>query len=283
VPEGDTLFRSAEVLRAALLGSQVRAAWGRPGGALLERLVGSRVTSVTTHGKHLFIGFDAALTLHTHLGMKGAWHRYAPGEPWRRRRGAAAAVLETDHVVAVCFAAPVVELLETRALELHPVVTGLGPDLLDAEFDVEAGAARLRLRSRNGLTIAEALLDQGAVAGLGNVYRSEVLFCEAVDPFAQVASLSAQDVERLLRTGVRLLRANLSGQPRVTVLDAPGPGAHEASSRGGRTWVYGRAGRPCRRCGTLVRSRSLGEPPRRLYWCPRCQPSRAVVDGPTDP
>lgn len=273
MPEGDTLFRTADVLRRALLGSQVRAARGRPGGARLERLVGSHVTDVTTRGKHLFVCFDVGLTLHTHLGMKGAWHRYAPGDQWRRQRGAAVAVIETDRVVAVCFAAPVVELLETRALERHPIVSRLGPDLLDAGLDVEAAADRVRLMARNGLTIGEALLDQEAVAGLGNVYRSEVLFCERVDPFAPAASLAPGVIERLLRTGARLLGANLSGQPRVTVPDARGPGVHAASPRGARTWVYGRAGRPCRRCGTLVRSRSFGQPPRRLYWCPDCQPS----------
>jgi endonuclease-8 len=279
MPEGDTLFRTADVLRRALLGSQVRAARGRPGGARLERLVGSHVTAVTTHGKHLLLGFDVGLTLHTHLGMKGAWHRYSPGDPWRRQRGAAAAVIETDRVVAECFAAPVVELLETRALELHPIVSRSGPDLLDAGLDVEAAAARFRLPSRNGLTIAEALLDQGAVAGLGNVYRSEILFCERVDPFAQAGSLASGVIERLLGTGARLLGANLSGQPRVTVPDARGLGVHDAPPRGARTWVYGRAGRPCRRCGTLVLSRSFGQPPRRLYWCPDCQPSGVTAVG----
>ena len=231
------------------------------------------MATVTTHGKHLLIGFEVGLTLHTHLGMKGAWHRYRPGERWRRGQDHAVAVIETERVVAVCFDAPVVELLPSRALAIHPALSDLGPDLLAESPDIQAAAARVRSAERLELTIAEVLLDQTAVAGLGNVYRSEILFSERVDPFAQVGLLGEGTIERLLRTGARLLRANLRGGARVTMPDASGawPDATSPSPRNGRLWVYRRAGRPCRRCGTLIHSASLGQPPQRLYWCPACQ------------
>ena len=132
----------------------------------------------------------------------------------------------------------------------------------------------MRSAERLELTIAEVLLDQIAVAGLGNVYRSEVLFSERIDPFARVGLLNEGAIERLLRTGARMLRANLRGGARVTMPAArcAWPDTSLPSPGSGRLWVYGRAGRPCRRCGTLIRSVSVGQPPRRLYWCPGCQP-----------
>ena len=120
MPEGDTIHRSAAVLRAALVGDEVLAASTRPGGVQLGRVIGSRVAAVTTRGKHLLIGFEVGLTLHTHLGMKGAWHRYRRGERWRSGQDHAVAVIETERVVAVCFDAPVVELLDSRALANPP-------------------------------------------------------------------------------------------------------------------------------------------------------------------
>lgn len=273
MPEGDTLFRAADVLRRALLGERVTAARGRPGSAHLARVIGARVRDVSTHGKHLLITFDDGLTLHTHLGMTGTWHRYAPGDRWRRAPARAVAVVETAGCIAVCFDAPVVELLETRALAHHPSLARLGPDLLAPAPDLATAVARLRAPERASLTIAEALLDQSAVAGLGNVYRSELLFAARIDPFARVVSLDAEVLESLLTMGVRLLGANTGGGERVTMPDALGaqPGASGGLRGRSDRWVYRRAGRPCRRCGTPVRSTSLGHPPRRLYWCPSCQ------------
>ncbi|MET0772160.1 MAG: DNA-formamidopyrimidine glycosylase family protein [Candidatus Limnocylindrales bacterium] len=262
MPEGDTLFRTAAVLREVLLGRQVTAARGRPGGAQLARVVGSRVDRVGSVGKHLLVGFDGGLSLHTHLGMNGSWHRYRAGERWRRSPARAVCVLETATAVAVCFDAPVAELIETRALGLHPTLARLGPDLIEPEPDIGAALARLD-DVPSTTTIAEGLLDQRAMAGLGNVYRSEVLFIERVDPFLAVGAVEPDARERLVRTGARLLRANRDGPRRTTTgRDADGE----------RLWVYRRTGRPCRRCGTAVRSTVIGELPRRVYWCPTCQP-----------
>ncbi|MEX1295167.1 MAG: DNA-formamidopyrimidine glycosylase family protein [Candidatus Limnocylindrales bacterium] len=275
MPEGDTLYRVADVMRRTLGDDEIVRARGRPGGAQLERVAGARVQAVRTRGKHLLIDFDDGLTLHTHLQMRGSWHRYRPGERWRGRSGDAVAILETAHAVAVCFEAPTVELIETRALELHPVLSKLGPDLLDPDPDIEAAVRRL---SRTVASIAEALLDQRLVAGIGNVYRSEVLFLERQDPITAASALPTARLARLLETSRDLLRANVGGGDRVTMPDASGapPDASAAGSRSHGRWVYGRAGRPCRRCGALVRSRTIGHLPRRLYWCPRCQAGAAT-------
>lgn len=277
MPEGDTLFRTATVLRDVLLGKQVIAARGRPDGVALHRVAGSRVARVDAQGKHLLIGFDNGLTLHTHLRMNGSWHRYRTGERWQRSPTRAVAVIEVPAGVAVCFDAPTVELLDTRALPLHPSLRALGPDLLAPDPDLTAAAGRLRAPSRADRVIGEMLLDQTALAGLGNVYRSELLYIERVDPFLPVSQTRPDVVDRLVATGARLLRANASDPARQTVPDALGaePGAMgTVGPRGPRSrlWVYGRAGRPCKRCGSLVRSTTIGgDLPRRLYWCPACQ------------
>jgi len=279
VPEGDTLFRTATVLRDVLLGRTVVAARGRPGGAQLGRVVGARIDRVDAQGKHLLIGFDSGLTLHTHLRMNGSWHRYRPGERWRRNPARAVCVIEVPSAVAVCFDAPVVELIETRAVAIHPALVALGPDLLAPTPDIDAALRRLRAPERRALPVGEALLDQQALAGLGNVYRSELCFMERVDPFLPAGQVDPAALERLVRTGARLLHANRSGPRRTTTPDALGaaPGASDAIARhdGDRLWVYGRTGRPCRRCGTLIRSVVTGAQPRRVWWCPGCQPAGA--------
>jgi endonuclease-8 len=272
MPEGDTLFRTAAGLRPYLVGRPVRAARAT-GGAQVGRLVGATVDSVDTIGKNLLLRFSNGLELRTHLRMNGTWHRYRPGERWRRPAARAVLVLEVEGAVAVCFDAPVVELFEARAEALHPALAPLGPDLLGTEFDAAEAVQRLREPGRAEATIGEALLDQRVMAGVGNVYRSEILFIEKVDPFATVASLDGATLERLVATARRLLLANVGrsrGPERSTT-----EGAREAG--GAPLWVYGRAGRPCRRCGTPIRSASLGrELPRTVWWCPSCQRTEAA-------
>jgi endonuclease-8 len=251
----------------------------------VDRLVGSTVTAVEAIGKNLLIRFDNGLELRTHLRMNGSWHRYRPGEPWRRAPARARLVLEVPGAVAVCFDAPVVELLETRAEGLHPALAALGPDLLATDFEMAAGAAggaaealrRLRDPVRADRAIAEALLDQRALAGIGNVYKNEVLFIERVDPWARVRDLDDATLGRLIATARRLLVANADRGARV----GRRTGRAERVTTGGdraaagqSLWVYGRAGRPCRRCGTPIERRRQGtELPRLTYRCPRCQAS----------
>jgi endonuclease-8 len=283
MPEGDTLFRTAAGLRPHLVGGTVTAARARVPGPAVERVIGATVTAVDAIGKNLLVRFDNGLELRTHLRMHGSWHRYRPGEPWRRPAGRAVLVLEVPGAVAVCFDAPVVELLETRAARLHRPLAGLGPDATADAFDRDEALRRLRDRARAGLTAAEALLDQRALAGIGNVYKSEVLFIEQVDPFARVGELGDATLGRLVDRARALLLANRASVARVTT-GPPGGAAFAAlpgqrPARGGRLWVYGRAGRPCRRCGNLVRSQRHGDLPRTTYWCPRCQGGRTPPGG----
>jgi endonuclease VIII len=251
VPEGDTLARIAAVLRPLFVGKAIRAARARPGMADLRRVCGSAVTSVETRGKHLLIDFDAGLTLHTHLGMTGSWHRYRVGERWRRPASRAVAVLETDDFVAVCFDAPTVELIETRALAIHPVLRGLGPDVARHEFDIDTALARLREPGRAGMAIGDALLDQRALAGLGNVYRSELPFLARLNPLTPTANVSDEQVREMLERGSLLVKQNSAGGARVTT----------TAGTPGNAYVYGRAGRPCRRCGALIQSTTTARGP----------------------
>jgi endonuclease-8 len=267
VPEGDTIFRTAEALRATLVGRRVTAASAQPGPGLrhvpdLSRLVGATVTTVVPRGKHLLIGFDNGLTLRSHMRMRGSWHRYAPGERWRRPASRATAVVETAESVAVCFDAPVVELLTDAELDRSLPLVSLGPDLLAGTFDADEAVRRLRQRGTEEL--ANALLDQRAVAGIGNVYKSEVCFIERLDPWMPVNAHTDEQLKGALATARRLMGANVGGGARVTTGDR---------SSGRSLWVYGRARRPCRRCGTMIRVARQGSLARLTYWCPRCQRS----------
>jgi endonuclease-8 len=278
MPEGDTLFRTAAGLRPYLVGRDVLTARAQGPGPVpqVQRIVGKRVDAVEAQGKNLLIRFDGGLELRTHLRMHGSWHRYRSGERWRRPSGRARLVLEVDGAVAVCFDALVVELFETRAEPLHPSLSRLGPDLLSRDFDQAEALRRLRSPDRTAMTISAALLDQRALAGIGNVYKNEVLFIERVSPFTPVRDVDDETLGRLVATAQRLMVANASrsrGPERVTTDGGPrgGPGGR-GTGAGGPLWVYGRAGRPCRRCGTPIASRRQGmDIPRTTYWCPSCQ------------
>lgn len=252
MPEGDTIWRSADALRRGLVGHVVSAVRPRA----LARLAGRRLLSVEPAGKHLYMRFEGDVVLHTHMRMTGAWHLYRTGEPWRRVAHRATAVLDFDGVQAVLFAAPVCELVAP-----DQVGAGLGPDILAPDFDVEAVVRRARESSRP--TIAEVLLDQSVCAGIGNIYRCNALWHEAVDPLAAVSALDDATIGRVLGRARDLMR-------RSAVADG-------FQSRGA---VHGRAGRPCARCGALVTMRALGNPPRILYWCPACQAPAPGSSGP---
>jgi endonuclease-8 len=253
MPEGDSLARTAAGLRPFLVGRIVTAARARLPGPQIERVVGASVTAVDSVGKNLLIRFDNGLEIRTHLRMNGTWHRYRPGERWQRAPARARLVLEVPGAVAVCFDAPTIELFERRAEGLHPALSRLGPDLLAPDFDAAEAHRRLRHPSRMNLAIADALLDQTALAGIGNIWKNETLYAERVSPFALVAQVDDATVDRLIATARRKLLASVA-------------------SRLERPQVYRRAGRPCRRCGMLIRSVQQGaELPRTTYWCASCQ------------
>jgi endonuclease-8 len=258
--EGDTLHRTAAGLRPHLVGRAVTAARAPTGGPQVDRVVGASVTAVEAVGKNLLIRFDNGLALRTHLRMHGSWHRYRPGEAWRRPPARARVVLEVPGAVAVCFDAPVVELFEARAEAIHPALAGLGPDLLAPDYSAASAAEahrRLREPGRAGMTISAALLDQRALAGIGNIWRNETLWHERVDPWARMRDIDDATLDRLVETAHRVL-VESAGR-------APGRSPKRA---------YGRAGRPCSRCGALIRSADAASGIARItYWCPACQPT----------
>jgi endonuclease-8 len=259
MPEGDTLRRTAAGLAPHLVGRVVIAARARAGGPQVQRVVGATIEAVESAGKNLLIRFDNGLELRTHLRMNGSWHRYRPGERWRRQESRARLVLEVPGAVAVCFDAPVIELFETRAAAIHPTLSRLGPDLLDPAWGPDhAAEARRRLRdpARAALTISEGLLDQRALAGIGNIWRNETLYAERVNPWTPVHDLDDATLDRLIGTARRLLRDSVDRLPGRAPIH-----------------VYRRSGRPCARCGTIIRSAPLATGiPRTTYWCPTCQP-----------
>ncbi len=219
--------------------------------------------AVDAVGKHLLVRFEGGVVLRTHLRMTGSWHLYRTGEAWRKGRHLVRALVEVPGWVAVCFAAPVVEL-DHEATGL-PAIAHLGPDLSAAgvaDADLEVCVARMAAVAGPDDEIGAVLLDQRVACGVGNAFKSEVLWACGVDPFVAVAELPAATRRQLVATAARQLRASVTAVGiRTTV---PGGLA-----------VYGRRGKPCRRCGTPVRMRHQGEQARSTYWCPTCQPPGA--------
>jgi endonuclease VIII len=263
MPEGDTIHRAAATLRHALVGEALTRV-ELPRIAPPHPRVGAHVTRVEARGKHLLIRTSDGLVVHTHMRMTGSWHLYRPGERWRKAPGAARVVLGTTRTVAVCFAAPVVEVLDGRGVRRHPSLRRLGPDLLDPEHDLDEVLRRLHALATAERTVGELLLDQRIACGIGNVYRCDVLFLHGIAPDTPVGELDDDTRRSLYRTAARLLRANVDATSRTTVDAAPA----------GSLWVHGRAGAPCRRCGTSIATAQLGEQARYVYWCPTCQPRR---------
>jgi endonuclease-8 len=202
--------------------------------------------------------------------MNGSWHIYRPGERWERPRSEMRVLIETDAFVAVGFNVPVAELLDGRQLERSPELRRLGPDVLAADFD--PAAAISRLRARGELPVHEALLDQSVLAGLGNVYRSEILFLARLPPDRLVGRLDDQKLAEVVALARKLLLAN--ADPASSAAITTYSGLRRTTGRGNpgeRLWVYGRRGKPCRACGTPIAYRKVGRDVRGLYFCPRCQ------------
>lgn len=255
MPEGDTIHRTANRLRPALEGQPlVRFEAARLVGD--QPRPGEVIDAVEAVGKHLLITFPRRLVLHTHMKMTGSWHLYRATERWRERRHLARAVIEVPGWVAVCFAAPVVQTYRDIAGQPSPIAH-LGPDLCLPDLDVGVVMARHRRLAGEWPTIAEALLDQRIACGVGNVFKSEVLWACRVSPFERPEQVDDGLTEQLWQTASKQLRRNLVGGPRTTV---PGGLA-----------VYGRERQPCRACGSIIEIRHHGEQARSTYWCPNCQ------------
>jgi endonuclease-8 len=273
MPEGDTIFRAARTLHQLLAGGRVtrfestfpalnRVNDDRP-------IAGRSIESVASRGKHLLITFSGGLILRTHMRMNGTWHVYPPGARWKMPRRCMRVLLETADVVAVAFNVPVAEFITARDLARHRPLASLGPDLLDPGFD-RAEALR-RMRARSGTPIGDVLLDQRVLAGIGNVFKSEILFLARVHPFTSMDALTDAVLDRLLNVGLETLRANVLS-PAQTLSVASGRRTTRSLDPREKLWVYARGGRPCRRCGTRIASRAAGPDARLTFWCPKCQP-----------
>jgi endonuclease VIII len=259
MPEGDTIFRTATRLRPMLAGREIQAAQAREPSFPADTLVGRAIVAVEARGKHLLMHLDDGRTIHSHLGMHGSWHWYPPGEPWQKDRRLAALVLEVPGSVCVCFSPKVLQLLSADQLRRHPHLTQLGPDLLAERVDDAEVLRRFRVHDRT--SIGEAVMNQSIVAGIGNVYKSEILFLTRTNPLTTVGQLSDERVLSIAHAARQWLAKNLSGYPRRT----------RSALDGQRLWVYGRSGKACFVCGQRIQLQRQGDLGRTTYWCPGCQ------------
>lgn len=282
MPEGDTIFRSARALGRALTGkvvTQFETALA-PLASVNDNtpVSGRTVDNIEAIGKWLLIYFSGDLILVTHMLMSGSWHIYRTGERWRVPRRMMRCVIHVEGFETVAFNVPVAKFYTARTLERHSMIPKLGPDLLRADYD--EAEARARVLARPDEEIASVLLNQQVLAGLGNVYKVEVCFLCAVHPFRKVASLTPAEVDDLLYQSRKLIGENVQENSDDTTLIYTGARrTTRSSSEGGRLWVYGRQGQPCRRCGTAILMRKQGPDARSTYWCPQCQPGDAAVAG----
>jgi endonuclease-8 len=279
MPEGDTIYRAARASQRAIGGKVVTGF--ETGLAKLARvdddasLVGRTVEKVESRGKWLLIYFSGDLILVTHMLMSGSWHLYRTGERWRMGRARMRVVIRTEDWEVVAFNVPIAEFHTTRSLERSSQVPKLGPDILGGEFTVAGGVDRLAAYAREhpDAEIGVVLLNQRVMAGLGNVYKSEVAFAAGVNPFRAMRSITPNEMAAMVDFAERYMKANVvegkgdgimtySGNRRTT----------HAMNREERLWVYRRQGQECRRCGAAVMMRKQGEQARSTYWCPQCQP-----------
>ena len=276
MPEGDTIHRAAATLQRAI-GGQIVTRFE----SVLPKLTrvdadaplrGRSVERVEARGKHLLIWFSGDLVLRTHMRMNGSWHIYRPGERWQRPHRDMRIVIETAAMHAVAFTVPVAEFVTSRELTNHDVVAALGPDPLSDNFNGEE--AIQRIQEHGDVEIADLLLDQSVIAGIGNVYKSEVLFGARVSPFVPVSQLTREQLAEIVAVAMRFMRANVGASASGGIVTYAGmrrtAGRADPSAR---LWVYGRGGQPCRRCGTPISRQKQGPYARSTYWCPRCQPS----------
>ena len=266
MPEGQVSHRNALVLTRAIAGQplvRVEAPEPRLGPQRIpERLAGDVLDRMEARGKHHLFRFRSGRVLHSHLRMGGAWRAYPAGAELPTR--GLWLVLATEGAIVAQYRGPVITLLEPG--QPLPQVDALGPDLLGDHADPAAIGTRL-LAIEPTRQVGEAVMDQRVMSGIGNVYKSETLFLAGVDPWRAAGTLTAEEAADIGRIGAELLATGVADRSRIRTYRPPLGTARP----GERTWVYGRRGRPCRRCGTPVRSRGQGDANRTTYWCPACQ------------
>jgi endonuclease VIII len=279
MPEGDTIYRAARALQKAVGGKVVtgfETGLAKLAGVNDDApLVGRVVEKVESRGKWCLIYFSGDLILVTHMLMSGSWHLYRTGERWQMGRARMRVVIRTADWDAVAFNVPVAEFHTARSLERSDKVPKLGPDVLSESFSVEAGLARLSAYARENpdAEVAVVLLNQHVLAGLGNVYKSEVAFAAGVNPFRAMRTITQREMELIVEFAQRYMKANVvDGATGGIVTYSGNRRTTHTMNREERLWVYRRQGKECRRCGTLVMMRRQGVQARSTYWCPGCQP-----------
>ncbi len=285
MPEGDTIYRAARALQKAIGGKVVTAF--ETGLATLASvnddtpIVGRIVERVEARGKWCLIFFSGDLILVTHMLMSGSWHIYRVGEKWWMPRNKMRVAITCGDLQAVAFNVPIAEFHTARSLERSSQVPKLGPDVLADEFSLESGVRALRQRAASHPQdeIAVVLMSQRVMAGLGNVYKSEVAFAAAVNPFRQMSTITDREMETMVEAAQKYMKANVldgvvpRGESGEGIVTYTGPRrTTRAMDRSDRVWVYGRQGQECRRCGATIMMRKQGMQVRSTYWCPSCQP-----------
>jgi len=279
MPEGDSLHRAARELQPRLAGEVVERLEIVRSGTRTEGIVGSRIRAVEARGKNLLVHFEVPWSLHVHLKMNGRVRLYPRETAKPIAMSQAVVILETARHRMVVYAAPVARLLRTRDLRGDMHFRGLGPDLVAASFDLPEACERLKGRASRPL--GEALMDQSVVAGIGNVWKSELCFTLRMDPFAPVSAFSDEELSALLSLA-RTQMVDTVHAPRRTMPDPFEPRAQRKprlDRRQGESVmsVYGRESKPCYDCGTMIRMQHQGEQRRSTYYCPSCQPARGNV------
>lgn len=285
MPEGDTIFRTARALTRALAGKPITGF--RSNYALLTRynddtpLAGQTVERVEARGKWMLTYFSGGGILATHLLMSGSWHIYRSGERWQVAAVHMRVVIENSDYQAVGFHVPVAQMHTAQSLVRDRRIPQPAGDVLRGEFDAEAAANRMMACA--GEEVADVLLHQEVLAGVGNVFKSEICFVNGVNPFCKVSALGRCEAAALVRSAQSLVAANVfedSGERIVTYRGQQRRTTHR-SDPGESLWVYGRRGEPCRRCGEPIRSRLQGPDARVTFWCGRCQPmpDGSEIDG----
>lgn len=275
MPEGDTIFRAARTLNKALAGTAIvrfESVFPR-----LNRIdedapvVGRTVESVVARGKWMEMTLSGELLLVTHMLMNGSWHIYRPGEKWKRPQRDMRVLIATHDFVAVAFNIQVADFYTAAEIDKKSPSRQIKQHFLSAEFSEDEAFAELR--SAGEMEVGEALLRQRLVAGIGNVYKSEVCFACGVNPFAKISHVPDEGLRCMISAARRFMLANVaetSGEAIVTYT-----GFRRTTGRANpadRLWVYGRNGKPCRKCGRPIRSRKQGTDARVTFWCPQCQP-----------
>jgi len=257
MPEGDTILAIARTLRPVLVDQELERIATPQRRHTLDRwpdkLAGSRVESIDTHGKHLFLRFDNGLTIHSHLRMSGRWRVFDRGWDWGKRAWAAWLILETATQIVVQFRGPILELKRSSRTNFDPYLNRLGPDILAKELDLSAIMVRLRADDQTR-PVADALLDQRTLAGVGNLWKNESLYELQINPWRPLAEVSDEQLEAVVLCARKMMKRETHHGGRL----ADGE-------------IFEQSGKGCQRCGAIIRVRGQWDENRMTYWCPSCQ------------